>query len=139
MPNPYGLDLRERAVAAYEAGEGSYADIADRFSVARRTLERWVERGRRTGSVAAFQKGGGWYSPIDVAVLHAVVREQPDRTTEELTRAYNRQVPAVHQVHRSSFLRALRRAGYVFKKSVPGPQNTIVPKSAPRARRFARG
>lgn len=53
MPNPYGLDLRERAVAAYEAGEGSYADIADRFSVAKRTLERWVERGRRTGSVAA--------------------------------------------------------------------------------------
>jgi transposase len=139
MPNPYGLDLRQRAVTAYESGEGSYVDIADRFAVAKRTVERWVERHRRTGSVAAFEKGGGWRSPVDVAVLHTVVREQPDRTTEELTRAYNRQVPAARQVHRSSVLRALRRAGYVFKKSVPGPQNTIVPRSTPPARRSARG
>jgi transposase-like protein len=46
MPNPYGVDLRQRAVAAYESGGGSYAEIADPFSVAKRTLERWVERQR---------------------------------------------------------------------------------------------
>jgi transposase len=139
MPNPYGLDLRQRAVAAYEAGEGSYADIADRFSVAQRTLERWVARGRRTGSVAAFEKGGGWYSPIDLEVMHAVVQEKPDRTTEELTRAYNRRVPPARRVHRSSFLRALRRAGYVFKKNGRGLQSKIGPMSKPPARRSAPG
>lgn len=121
MPNPYGLDLRQRAVTAYEAGEGSYGTIADRFSVHRRTLERWVERARRTGSAAAFDKGGGWYSPVDFDVMHAVVREQSDRTTEDLTRVYNRRVPKARRVHRSSFLRALRRAGYVFKKKRPRP------------------
>src|SRR5687767_8385351 len=135
MPNPYGFDLRQRAVAAYESGGGSYAEIADRFSVAKRTLERWVERQRRFGSVAAFAKKGGWRSPVDWDVMHAVVREQADRTTDELTRAYNRRVPPARRVHRSSFLRALGRAGYVFKKSVPGPQNRIAPTSTPRARR----
>lgn len=92
MPNPYGVDLCERAVAAYEAGGGSYAEIADRFSVTERTLERWIERYCRLGSVAAFAKGGGWRSHIDLDVMHAVVQEQADRTTDELTRACSRRV-----------------------------------------------
>lgn len=139
MPNPYGLEPRECAVAAYEAGEGSYADIADRFSVAKRTLGT-LGRARPAYRICrSLSEAGGWHSPIDVAVMHAVVRERSDRTTEELTRAYKRLVPVAHQVHRSSFLRALQRAGYVFKKRVPGPQNTVAPKSTPPAKRSARG
>jgi len=122
MPNPYPIELRERAVTAYEAGEGSYERVADSFSVCSRSLVRWVARARDLGSVAPSKKGGGWHSPVDLEVMHAVVREKPDGTTEELTRAYNRQVPKARRVHRSSFLRALRRCGYVFKKTVRGPQ-----------------
>ena len=37
-------------------------------------------------------KGGGWYSPVDIPLLHTLVGGRPDQTTEELTRAYNRRV-----------------------------------------------
>ena len=59
MPNPYPIELRTRAVEAYECGEGSYAAVANRFSVSGRTLVRWVTRERDLGSVAPFKKCGG--------------------------------------------------------------------------------
>ena len=139
MANPYPIELRERAVRAYETGGASYATVADRFSVNLWTLLRWVQRRRATGTVAALGKRGGWSSPVVLTVLHAVVRETPDATTEDLTRVYNRRVPRAHRVHRSSVLRALRRTGYVFKKNVRGPRNRTAPRSRPSARRSASG
>jgi transposase len=139
MPNPYSIDLRERAVAAYETGEDSYAVVAARFSVSARSLERWVARGRDVGSVAAFKKGGGRKSPVDVDALEASVREKPDSTVDELTRAYNGRVLRRQRVHRSSVLRTLRRRGYVFKKNVPGPRKPTDPTSKPSAPRISRG
>jgi transposase-like protein len=52
MPNPYDLALRERAVTAYERGDGSSAQLAALFDVDHRTLERWVARWRDTQSLA---------------------------------------------------------------------------------------
>ena len=46
MPNPYDMALRERAVAAYERGDGTYAHVAALFTVDHRTVERWVARWR---------------------------------------------------------------------------------------------
>ena len=135
MPNPYPIELRKRAVAAYEAGEGSYERVAQRFSVCSRSVVRWVARVRDIGSVAPLKKGGGWQSPVDLDTMHAVVGEKPDGTVEELTRAYNRRVPRPHRVHRSSFLRALRRTGYVFKKNVRGPRRASDPTSRPSGSR----
>ena len=114
-PNPYDLALRERAVTAYERGEGSYAQLAALFDVDHRTLERWVARWRATQSVQP--RGGGWPCPIDVTVLRAVVRDGPDATVIELCWEYNRRVTRARRTARSSFHRALRRAGFVLKKN----------------------
>src|SRR5262249_1546652 len=121
MPNPYALDLRERAVRAYEGGDESYTEVAERFQLHRATLIRWVQRARETGSVAALKKRGGWVSPIVMPLLQRLNRERPDMTTEELTRAYNRAVAPDGRVHRSSVLRALRRAGYLCTNNHPHP------------------
>jgi transposase len=120
MPNPYDVALRERAVTAYEAGGGSYAELADAFAIAKRTLERWVARQRATGDVGPLPKRGGWRSPVDLAALHAVVQTRADATCEELRRAYNRTVGRGLRVSRSAIARALRRAGYVLKKNGRG-------------------
>src|SRR5690606_1668501 len=117
MPNPYPTALRTLAVRAYEAGTESYAVVAARFDVGVATLERWVRRQRTTGVLDPLAKGGGWTSPVDGTLLQRVIDEQPDRTTDELTRAYNRQAAPAARVHRSSILRALQRFGYVFKRS----------------------
>ena len=89
MPNPYDLALRERAVTAYERGDGSYAQLAALFDVDHRKLERWVARWRDTQSLAPQPRGGGWPCPIDVTVLRAVVRDGPDATVTELCWKYN--------------------------------------------------
>lgn len=139
MPNPYPTTLRERAVRAYETSTETYTDVAARFSIGLNTLLRWVQRARATGDVSPFAKRGGWQSPVDIALLHRLVQEKPDRTTDELTRAYNREAAAVARVHRSSVLRALQRTGYVFKKNDRDRRNKIGPVSTPNARRTGSG
>lgn len=129
MPNPHPTELRERAVRAYESGEGSYDEISERFSIAPRTLQRWTTRKRETGDVQPQIKGGGNPSPVDIAVLERVMALHPDAVTSELTVAYNKIVGRMKRVHRSSILRALHRRGYVFKKNDQGPRSKIVPMS----------
>jgi putative transposase len=133
MPNPYPTPLRERAVRAYETGTDSYVEVAQRFSIGLATLVRWVQRARDTGTVAPLGRGGGWRSPVDIPILHRLVGEKPDQTTDELTRTYNRTVAPEARVHRSSILRALQRTGYVFKENGAGRPNRIVRASRPSA------
>jgi transposase len=125
MAEPYDLALRERAVAAYHAGEGGYHDVAEMFRIGWRTLQRWVSRERRTGSVAPAPKRGGWQSPIDLAVLEAVIAEAPDGTIAELCWEYNRRVPRDRTTTPTSVGRAMRRAGYVLKKNGRARANAI--------------
>ena len=102
MPNPYPTALRERAVRAYESNDETYVEVAERFAIGEATLQRWVRRQRDTGVLDPLAKAGGWVSPVDVALLHQLVQERPDRTTDELTRVYNRQAAPNARVHRSA-------------------------------------
>jgi transposase len=136
MAEPYDLALRERAVRAYNAGEGGYHRLADLFGIAYRTLQRWVAQERTTGSVAPQEKGGGWPCPIDVEVLKTVVREAPDSTVAELCWEYNRRVPTAQRTTARSFRRVMGRVGFVLKKNAHGRANStgrMWRQSAPRS------
>ncbi len=50
MPGPLPMALRDRVVAAYQAGEGSYESIGRRFGVDKTTVWRWWDRYKREGS-----------------------------------------------------------------------------------------
>jgi len=136
MPGPYEIAFRGRAVAAYEAGEGGYHELAAVFGLGYRTLQRWVAQYRATESLAPQPRGGGWRSPIDPVVLHAVVREDPDGTSEELCRAYNRRVARDERTSPASVRRALAREGYVVKKNGGVQVNATDPTFSASARRF---
>ena len=123
MAQPYDMALRERAVAAYERGDGTYAELATLVMLDPRTLERWVARLRATGSVAPRSKGGGWRSPIDLDALRAVVRAQPDGTALELCRVFNRCVRRAQRTTETSVRRAMHRQGYVLKKTGAAERN----------------
>jgi transposase len=138
MAKPYDVAFRGRAVAAYEAGEGGYHDLATLFGIGYRTLQRWVAQYRATESVTPRPRGGGWQSPIEIVVLHAVVRERPDGTSEELCRAYNRRADRAERTNPSSFRRAMKRAGYVLKKNGSVRVNVTDPTFAPNAKPSAR-
>ncbi len=83
---PYSQDLRDRVIAAVEAGQHSYPEIATTFAVSESTLDKWVKRWRDTGSVAALPFAGGRQRALkDCAdVIRAEVKQQPDVTLDEL-------------------------------------------------------
>jgi transposase len=138
MAKPYDVAFRGRAVAAYEAGEGGYHDLAALFGIGYRTLQRWVAQYRATASIAPLPRGGGWRSPIEIVVLHAVIRERPDATSDEMCREYNRRVGREGRTNPTSFLRAMKRERYVLKKNGSVQVSATDPTFAPNARRSSR-
>ena len=48
---PLSLDLRERIVTAYEANEGSHAEIGRRFSVSGHIVGKLVQQKRTLGTL----------------------------------------------------------------------------------------
>jgi transposase len=121
MSDPHPIELRIRVVEAYESGEGSYPEIAGRFSLGEATVKRWVWLMRETGSVVPSPKGGGQLSTIGQGELDELVRQLGDPTANELTAAFNRRRRRRRShVHVSSIKRALHRYGYVVKKNADG-------------------
>lgn len=57
MARAYSLDLRERVVAAVEAGQ-SCRSVAAAFGVSVASVVKWSQRKRSTGSPAAARQGG---------------------------------------------------------------------------------
>ncbi len=68
MPKPYSIDLRERVVAAVETDGLSRRKAASQFGVGVSTAIIWVQRFRKTGSVAPSQMGG--YRPKKIQSAH---------------------------------------------------------------------
>jgi transposase len=82
----YSQDLRERVIAAVEAGQQSRPEIAEIFEVSESTIDKWVKRWRDTGSVAALPFGGGRQRTLKecTSIIRAEVKRQPDVTLDEL-------------------------------------------------------
>jgi transposase len=51
MSAAYSLDLRRKAVLAYENGEGIHEEIAERFSIGLTAFREWLVLRRETGEV----------------------------------------------------------------------------------------
>jgi transposase len=67
MAEAYSVELRERVVRAYEAGEGTHSELGERFALGEATVKRWVWLKRKTGSVSPVPKGGGTPSESNVS------------------------------------------------------------------------
>ena len=82
----YSQDLRERVIAAVKSKQQSLAQIAQTFGVSESTVDKWAQRWRATGKVAALPWAGGVKRSLrDCAtVIRAEVRKQPDATLDEL-------------------------------------------------------
>jgi transposase len=85
MVRPYSMDLRERLVAAVEAGE-SRRSAARRFGVSASIAVKWLQRMDRTGSVAP-DKIGGYRRPAlenEREWVLARIAQKPDLTLRAL-------------------------------------------------------
>jgi transposase len=82
---PYSQDLRERAIAALEAGK-TQAEVAAQFQIHKSTLEKWWYRWRDTGSCAALPANPGPRRKLQEAesIIRAEIKKQPDVSLAEL-------------------------------------------------------
>jgi len=89
----YPVELRWRVLSAYEAGEGSYRELAERFMVDWGTVQDWMDLYRETGGLEA--RACGRKADVEVAAqwrerLTALLKEQNDLTLAELVERLER-------------------------------------------------
>lgn len=114
----HGLDLRTRIVDAYEGGEGSIREVAERFAVSPSTVQDYLKLKRETGRLEPRPVCGGvapLISDDDLEKVQQLVDEQPDATTEEFADKLADKLAIA--VSRPTMGRALQRLGVTRKKN----------------------
>jgi transposase len=117
MPRPLAVDLRKRVVKAYENSNETLAQIAGRFGVGEASVNRWVSRNRKLGTVAPLPHAGGTDRKVDPAgqeLMKRLVDAKPDATRDELARAYREATGVSLSV--ATVGRTVWRLGYTLKK-----------------------
>ena len=111
-------DLRERIVAAYDRGDSTRQQVADRYEVSLGMVKKLLQQRRWTGDIAPRHRFSGRkpkITPKHQERLKRLVLDHPDMTLDELRKAIGIEctLPAIHY--------ALRRIGLSLKKrrSVP--------------------
>jgi transposase len=115
-------EVRVRAIAAYEAGNGTQSDIAKFYGVDISTFQRWLQRYRQTGRASPLPRGHN-PSALDeeqMLQLDRMVRAKSDATLEQLRESLGVgcSLVAIHN--------AVKRLGYRYKKNATG-QRTRTP------------
>lgn len=110
----YSMDLRKRVIAAYDQGEGTQAELAKRFKLTERWIQKLFRQRRETGSIAPKPHRRGRKAKISGAKeerLKKAVAKTPDASLDEL-----RDRCGVDG-SRMCIFRALRRLRITRKKS----------------------
>lgn len=123
----YPAELRWRVVSAYESGEGSYRELAQRFMVDPSTVGEWMRLYQNTGGIASRscgRKSSSEGERLWKERLTELLEEQNDLTLAELVelldKRYNKQTST------SSVDRWLSRLNITRKKRHSGPVNKTV-------------
>jgi transposase len=108
------LDLRQRILSAYDAGEGTRQEIADRFCVSLGMVKKLLSQRKRTGDIAPRHKYSGrkpYFTQEHRLQMKALIDSQPDITLWEIRErlALDCTLPAIHYV--------LKDMGMSFKKN----------------------
>ncbi len=95
------VDLRERIVAAYDAGHVTRAEVAQRFRVSEAMVKKLLQQRRRCGDIRPQHHRCGRkprITPEHRNRLRELVAEKPDRTLAELRSCVglNCTLPAIH-------------------------------------------
>ena len=111
----YSMDLRQRIVAAVDAGTPR-AEVARTFRVSLATLKRYLKQRRETGTLAPRTSPGrpAEIPPVQHAALRAQLAAHPDATLAQHCRRWQAEQQATVSV--SAMQRAIARVGWSRKK-----------------------
>ncbi len=113
---PYSEDLRQRIVAAREAG-ASAEELAKRFAVSKRSVERYWVLHETTGGVGTRQMGGYRRSRLAAheATLRGWIEQQNDLTLAELQERCRRRLRV--KIGINALWKRLEQLGLNYKKN----------------------
>jgi len=118
MPLIYSLDLRQKAVSAYENDEGTQTEIAKRFSIGLRTLQEWLVLKKETGSLEPKEYVYCGRKPVigekGSLFVKKIVEGKPDILISEIRISYKKRFKV--EVAQSMVSRALEKLNLRRKK-----------------------
>jgi putative transposase len=118
MPVAYSTDLRTRVIDAWNAKEGTQAQLAERFKVSESFVKRVLRRFRTSGEKEAKPRGATVAPTIDEAALKLVqnwIEQKPDILLQELCEKLA--VQQGIQVSQPTMCRAVQRLRMSHKKN----------------------
>ena len=124
----YSTDLRERVLAAVDAGEETQEQIARRFTVSARWIRKLVARRTQTGEIGPKPNPGGRKLLVQgetAQALRDAIAKDPDATLHELREAIGSEGCLV------TIWRAIKRLDITRKKSRCGRKSNSTRKSSP--------
>lgn len=128
----YSLDLRERIVAARNAGE-SVESVAERFGVCTKTVRVYEKRAAQGRLAPTLQTGKACrLSAVQHQELRALVQERSDWTLASLAQAWQARTQQVWPF--STLHDALKRVGVTYKKRAASPKNAVLQNVLPLSR-----
>jgi len=140
MAAPYGQDLRQRVLGAYDRGKLT-KEIAETFAVSPSWARRVKQVRREQNRTSPLPRGGVRVVKVDLEKLRQLVEQQPDATIAEL-----HQRLGTNRCSESAVGMALCRLGLSFKKRrfmPPSGTGPMSPKNAgvgrASSRRLRRG
>lgn len=112
----YSMDLRERIIAARKEGY-SGAEVASRFRVSKRSVERYWKQYCASGHVRAKQRGGYKKSRLQGYddQLHEWIGKEPDLTLEEIRARCAEELEV--KIGINALWQRLNKLGLSFKKN----------------------
>jgi len=140
MARAYSNDLRRKFLQAYKKGQGTLAELAERFGVSEGWAKKTSAAYTRTGQTDLPEWRRGPASRVTAAVqdwIREQIRRQPDLTLTEL----QQQLEATQDLRLSigRLWLAVRQLGLKLKKSHSTPRNAIRKPTASAAKSSSKG
>ncbi len=115
---PYSLDLREKIISTYEAGNTSIRQVAERFQVSKTTVQALLKRKQTTGTLKPTRATGGKASQLagheqDIAEM---VEQHQDYTLAEYCEYWHDKTGV--RVSESAMCRFLQKQQLTIKKNL---------------------
>jgi putative transposase len=113
---PYSVDLREKIISVYEAGNTSIRKVAERFKVNKNTVQDLVKRKREKGTLEPSVATGGKPSQLSgyEQQIEAMVAEHLDYTLAEYCEYWEEKTGV--RLSESAMCRFLQKQKLTLKK-----------------------
>jgi transposase len=139
MAKWYGDDLRRKLLQAYDRGEGTLEQLAERFSVSAPWAWKISAQRKRSGQMERIEQRRGTVRKVTAEVeqrLRGWVQAQPDLTLAEL----QQKLEKTHSLHVSigRLWQVLRGMGLRLKKSRSTPANATRKRISSGAKPFSK-